>query len=109
MPTRTDDSLLIDCPLHPGLHWAVLDVWPAKYAGIYECPRGYSEACEHPEWKVEDAVRDYYDPGDPYGHGQHEFEVYVCALCGVQIEDEDPAVDRHEAMVDAQIDEMRGK
>lgn len=104
--TSTDDSVLIDCPAHPGQHWAALDTFPAETAGIWECPKGDSDSCEHEELDVEDAVYDYHDPGDYYGHGQREFQVYVCSLCGVQVEG-DPAADRAADREDMAYDEWR--
>lgn len=44
---------------------------------------------------VEDAVSDYNDPGDYNGHGQHEYKVYVCQLCGDTF-DYEPDVDDEE-------------
>jgi len=103
----------IQCPEHPQ-HKATLYQWPEQFAGIWECEfdgENYSDSCEHdPEkWEIEDAVEDYYDPGDDYGHGQREYKVYVCGDCGCTIEDADPAEDAYDAMVDAQIDEMRDR
>jgi hypothetical protein len=41
-----------------------------------ECP-----LCEH-EMELQESVTDYYDPGDPYGHGQFESKDWVCPYCG---------------------------
>jgi len=43
---------------------------------IMECP-----LCEH-EMELQESVTDYYDPGDPYGHGQFESKDWVCPYCG---------------------------
>lgn len=109
----------ITCPAHPTgrVHWwdprrhkAILFCHPGRYAGIWECPvTGESDSHEHTDYEVETAIYDYYDPGDYYGHGQREYEVYVCSDCGVTIEDADPALDRLEAQADYEVDEYRDR
>lgn len=75
-----------------------------KFAGIYECNVcGYSDACPHAESHVEEAVVDYYDPGNYYGHGQREVPIYVCDLCEETLEG-DPAADAAEARESAEVD-----
>lgn len=107
------DTKKITCPEHPK-HEATLYTWPHKNAGIWECTydnEEYSDSCEHdPEfYEIEDAVEDYYDPGNYYGHGQREYTIYVCGQCecAIPLDVADPKEDAYEAMIDAQIDEMR--
>lgn len=87
----------IDCFFHKDeSHQATVFQFGHRYAGVIECDKtGESDSCEHEELEVEDAVRDYYDPSDKHGHGQDEFQVYVCAECGVQV-DGDPVEDAHD-------------
>lgn len=110
------DTKQITCPDHPqGKHKAILYCWPHKFAGIWECKKtGASETHDHyesdgAEVEVEDAVQDYHDPGNQYGHGQREYRVYVCGGtngCGVQLEG-DPDADAAEDAADMAYDEMR--
>lgn len=37
--------------------------------------------CKHEFEKVE-AIEDYNDPANPYGHGQHTKEILECIHCG---------------------------
>jgi hypothetical protein len=107
------NTKLIQCPhKEHSKHKATLYIFPHKFAGMWDCRYGYSDTHEHLEYEIEDAVEDYYDPGDYYGHGQREYQIYVCGGdegCGVAIEDADPAEDRAEALADMQIMEARGK
>lgn len=32
--------------------------------------------------ELESVVVDYNDPGDDNGHGQYEYQAFVCTLCG---------------------------
>lgn len=42
-------------------------------------PECYCKGDDRPtEMELVDAVQDYHDPADCYGHGQREFKVYVC-------------------------------
>ena len=41
-----------------------------------ECPN-----CHKCELEVEVVVKDYFDPNDPFGHGQTEEELVVCPEC----------------------------
>lgn len=107
------DTKKILCPEHPS-HQATLYLWPHELAGVWECEFGgeiYSDVCEHdPEfYELEDAVNDYYDPTDHYGHGQYEYQVYVCGVCGctIDLDVADPLEDAFDARTDAEIDEMR--
>ena len=100
----------IQCPhLKDSKHNATLYCHPHKFAGIWECPYGYSDSHEHDNYEIEDTVIDGFDPTTLYGHTQTEEQIYVCGDCGEAIEGESPAQDRYEAMVDMQIMEARGK
>lgn len=109
----------IPCPDHPSgrVHWwdlrrhkAILFCHPGQWAGIWECPvTGSSESHEHTDYEIETG-EDW--PTSPESTMVNTYEVYICGGelgCGVQIEDADPAVDRHDAMVDAEIDDYRDR
>jgi hypothetical protein len=118
MARRVDHIKLIPCPEHPSgrVHWwsrkheAFLFCWPGKYAGIWECPAtGASDTHDHSDYEVETVTADHMGAD---GHYQTEGEVYVCGGplgCGITIENDDPALDRHEAMVDTQVMEALEK
>lgn len=104
-------SKLIDCPIHPGQHWAILYEWGHRHGGFYECPLGDFEEHEHDDYEIEDVEVDDSHPDRSDGY---TYQTYVCggpAGCGVAIDRDvaDPAQDRADAIADAQIDEMRGK
>lgn len=99
----------IACPVHND-HAAILYCHPHKLAGIWECTKepDLSDVHQHDDYEIE-MVEDW--PTGP-DDTPREHEIYVCGGaggCGVMIEDQDPATDRHDAIVDAQINEMRGK
>ena len=101
-------SKLIDCPAHPGEHWAILYEWGHRHGGFYECPRdGEVEEHEHVDYQIEE-TEDW--PTGPMDNPT-PYKIYVCGDCGVAIplDEASPDQDAHDAMVDAQIDEMRGK
>lgn len=95
----------IDCPEHPGKHTATLYEYPHKFAGTWECPEGFTDACEHdPErYEIEDTVQDHMGF---QGHYQTEGRVYVCGVCGVTIDSDvaNPDVDAAEARADYEAD-----
>jgi hypothetical protein len=97
----------IKCPhLKDSKHNATLFCHPHKFAGIWECPYGYSDTHEHDNYEIEESISE----GIGFeGHFQDTEDIYVCGDCGVYIEGESPAQDRYEAMVDMQIMEARGK
>lgn len=65
--------------------------------------------CQHNNLRVETVQVDYWSTPDI--DSSYDVEVYVCNVCGVTIDLDvaDPAEDRFDAMVDSQIDEVRGK
>lgn len=101
-------SLLIDCPFHPGAHWAILYKWGHRHGGMVECPRGEYEDHDHDDYRVEDFEVDDSHPDRSDGYS---YKGYVCGTCDTPI---DPDVanyyqDREDAIADAQIMEARGK
>lgn len=112
--TDTTQAKLIDCPAHPGKHWAVLDVEPMPTAGIWECPKGDSDEHDHyqaadegrAEIEVEDIEVDTMRNGE---HDTYPAQIYVCAGaegCGVTLEG-DPAADAAEDRADMAYDEWK--
>jgi hypothetical protein len=101
------DTKNIDCPEHPGTHEAILYCHPHLYAGTWECPDGLSDSCEHAERHIDSRQVDYWPTPDT--DASYDVEVYVCDLCGIDIdiETDDPVFDRYEAEADRQTDEMR--
>lgn len=97
----------IDCFFegHTG-HQATVYQHPHRYSGVIECDKtGESDSCEHEETRVENFEYDTMRNGE---HDTYEAPAYVCELCEETV-DGDPREDAYEAMVDAQIDEARGK
>lgn len=109
---------LIPCPAHPTgrarwwdprRHQAILFCTGSKWEGIWECPvTGESDSHEHGDYEIETVESWPTSPVDtPY-----ESRIYICGGengCGMMIEDEDPDVDRAEALADMEIMEARGK
>lgn len=73
-------------------------------SGIWYCEScEASGECDHSDTRVETFEHDTLRNGE---HDTYETRGYVCNWCGSVI-DGDPDEDAHDAMVDAQIDEMR--
>lgn len=83
--TTTNQKAWINCPLcgSPTL----LNLWPDKYAGIWECTNdkcGASDSCEHASTHSE-TVTDYRPSQEQIDRGtDHDetFEVEICDDCG---------------------------
>lgn len=88
MQATAYDTKEIDCPEHPGQHWATLFCHPHKYAGIWECGiTGTSDTHDHAEPETETATQDHmgFD-----GHYQTEHQITICGGeqgCGVRLDD----------------------
>lgn len=80
----------IDCPEHKGQHEAKLYQFPHKYAGIWECPEGLSDSCEHEEIRRDSATVDTMRNGE---HDQYETPVLVCEACEVTVGNDEPDFD----------------
>lgn len=90
-------SIVFDCPAHPGEHWAVMEVWPHKFAGIWECPRtGEQDIHDHQDVHIEEVEDWPVSPTDIPA----AVPVYICDLDGVAIEDRDPLSEAREAAED---------
>lgn len=107
-------ALLIDCPAHPGKHWAVLDVFPMPWAGTWECPAGESGDHDHEAAADAGRVEIEIETVEPWPTGPNDdppsSEVYVCAGpegCGIAIEGRYPEEDRAQALADMQQDNWR--
>ena len=86
------DTKQIDCPEHPGQHWATLYCYPHKYAGIWECGiTGTSDSHDHhddpdAEIEIETFTQDHLGF---QGHYQTESRGYICGGkngCGITLE-----------------------
>jgi hypothetical protein len=90
------DTIQIDCPEHPGQHNAELNVWPHKFAGIWECPEGNSDVHEHDDFETEIGENLSFNPID--GVVTTDVPFYVCGTCKVPIDlnDADPLEDAAE-------------
>lgn len=64
---------------------ALLFTYPHPYAGVWVSEDG-SDVCSHDDIEVETVVEDYYEPAEESRHGQYEYKVEVCSLCGVTVE-----------------------
>lgn len=85
------DQKQIDCPEHLGKHTATLYVYPHKLAGTWECPTGYSDACQHESSHVEETES---WPTSPVDIPRTQL-IYVCDACEITLEG-DPALDNLE-------------
>lgn len=101
-------SKLIDCPAHPGAHWAILYEWGHQHGGYYECPRGDFEEHEHDDYQIEEAEHLSPNPDSSYYWVE---KYYACGICGAPIDHDvaDPEQDRQDAIDDAAIMEALGK
>lgn len=79
------DTLLIDCPAHPGQHCAVMETWPSITAGYWQCPKGaedYQDCIESANQEkstleIESTQVDYWPTPDI--DASYERKFYVCA------------------------------
>jgi hypothetical protein len=98
MTTTINETILIDCPEHPGQIHAELAVFPSEHAGIWECPiNGISDVHEHDDFETEVGERLSFNPIN--GVEAEDVPFYVCGTCKVAIDLDvaDPREDAAEA------------
>lgn len=77
--------VMVDCPEHL-THKVKLFVHGHRNAGIWECDEsgeGISDSCPHYDTEVETIEVDTMRNGE---HDTYERRVYVCSLCGCDVE-----------------------
>lgn len=74
---------LIDCPEHPGEHKAKLFTRGEQYEGIWECPTGISDTCEHEDTREEATEIDTTRNGE---HDTYDAVIEICEACDCTIE-----------------------
>lgn len=83
MNETKENTKQITCPDCGGT--ALLDVYPSKTAGVWECQNpecGVSDTCEHPDTVHEIIEADTMRNGE---HDTYNTEVEICQDCGVQV------------------------
>lgn len=104
----------ITCPEHPlANHKATLFCIGHRFAGTWECPKGFEE--DHDHYAAIDAglaeleIEEGETPDSPDRNDGYTFRYYLCGGeegCGVQLEG-DPDADAAEARADAEADNWR--